>query len=692
MALLSEVKQKKSNKVALKPVTGSSAAADDSAQLVGSNPASNAPLSNASSGSRLLERRSLSAGVRRSVGSSNSLVRQKSTGTAASSSIGVNNKKTLSLASSQQTVASSVEIEKMVDSLDGSLHGGKKKVKVAFAPEVDVCEPPGFANVSPKKRKMKKQGSLNGGAVPVPVVKERKPLILKVSASTVVGCDELGKVIEIELQSATGKLMQNGQAGGTAENEKLGVKDTTGVSTRSSVELSQSLKGLFQNMKLRRKEHVSGPVVPLSPTQALSADDEAERLEQDHNSSSTYPVANESQVPSKPKKKELPSQENRAQQQPSVTAKSSALLPAIHKKVHLPGVKANSYHSTVEVQQQNLKKVQVTAVAVGGSHAHVSPVASWKQNVNKPVLRDVFDGSSGKHRDKSYITQVPRNDDFTIDENYEDDHSVNSVHSVPSTHSVPVAEDANNTQRSRADSYDDPCELDDDFEVDTTEPGATSWEGAGSMDQYNWVSAGPYVPSAGDGTIDEEAESNNNNGFSPVNLEASLGALPMDRMKLLSRGSAGGFMTPLSRKGARAFSGHRTPSRGAMLLASPGGAGGVGSGAYTSVAYFEQDGYGLRDNSNSNNNHSSVHSRSSRGSRFSGSSTSGFAMATPSSATARRHLHHNTAETAKPAIAASKVVIVRKMEHARKVDAEVGVEGVIDLDVAAIKPRRRERH
>jgi hypothetical protein len=83
------------------------------------------------------------------------------------------------------------------------------------------------------------------------------------------------------------------------------------------------------------------------------------------------------------------------------------------------------------------------------------------------------------------------------------------------------------------------------------------------MDRYNWVSAGPYIPTEADDGVGE------GNGFSPVQFDASLGARGDSRMKMLSRGSAGGLFTPVSRghTGTRRYSGQLTP----MLLSSAGG-------------------------------------------------------------------------------------------------------------------------
>jgi hypothetical protein len=193
--------------------------------------------------------------------------------------------------------------------------------------------------------------------------------------------------------------------------------------------------------------------------------------------------------------------------------------------------------------------------------------------VNRPVLRDVFDPavSSPQYRDHSYITQVATDDDFTIDEAYSEETADPAAASdQESLGSIPDETRRIAPLAARSDSFDLPDSYreyeDDDFEYeDKASPEALNdavYEGE-SMDRYNWVSAGPYIPTEGGGCADED------NGFSPVHFEASLGARGDSRMKMLSRGSAGGLFTPVSRghTGARRYSGQLTP----MLLSSAGG-------------------------------------------------------------------------------------------------------------------------
>lgn len=688
---------KKPNRIQLKPVANSTHISTDSnsnAALGGetqerekSSTATSSLLVNNQKGDGAVRisavRRSLSAGVRsstgRPVGSSSSLVRQKSTSSASSSS-GVDDRNRKGKSALLQKIAHIANHGSSIDRLGGSnevpgkLNSStegplkdKKKHKVGFAPEVDTRESQDTMKTEPKRRKMKKQ---DGGAAPV---RERKPLILKVSASTIVGSEELGKVIEIELQSSS--------AASGKEAPSDAIADSGKESGSAAMELSQPLRGLLQHMKLRKREDIAAPVAPLSPTQALSSGDGAQ-LRQNQVASRLEP----SPEALKHKKKSQSQLETAQDQSPPAKDKKQLI---INKTATLP----HAVPPPVAVETHHSPKPKKTKATVG--YSHVSPTnsqnkASWKHNVNKPVLRDAFDGSSNKFKDHSYITQVPYNDDFTIDENYEDDHSaaseqdtigsVPSVHSVHSMHTVPSVHNMDNPSRkSRADSYDDPYELDDDFEVDSDLPGAPSdaldadWEGAGSMDQYNWVSAGPYVPSAGDGTIENDAGnySGGNYGFSPVNLEASLYGQPIDRMRMLSRGSAGGLMTPTSRTGARRYSGQHTPKipLSAGMLGSPTKSGSAAAG--TSI---EEDRYSNR-----------VRSRDLRLSSGSGRASQGLEVTTPGSNHMSGGLHY--AADTKPT-KPTKPVIVRKMEQKPKVhtmEAEVS-------DLNATKPRRRERN
>lgn len=229
-------------------------------------------------------------------------------------------------------------------------------------------------------------------------------------------------------------------------------------------------------------------------------------------------------------------------------------------------------------------------------------LATWKHNLNKPVLRDVFDTNSPSAQralqDNSYITHVPSNDEFLMDEAYSDDAAeyesdAGSVPSVASKTKYPVTPPV--VLKARSDSfaseysYNDPFENEDPPEEEIEEnsnagsPSALEWDQLGSIDTYNWVSAGPYVPNASD-TAAADC------GFSPVNHGPNSMGSHVDRIRMLSRGSANGLLSPGSRAvstGAHLANRLHTPKVGLVVLDHHPGPAAKGS-------TIEEDRYHLR--------------------------------------------------------------------------------------------------
>jgi hypothetical protein len=388
----------------------------------------------------------------------------------------------------------------------------------------------------------------------------RKPLILKLAAAAVVGNNEMGKVIEIELRSSV-------DPGGDAVAGKGDVHGREDPATQSEMLPTRKralnpLRGLLSNMQISR-------IDPAASTEeaGLSPGKKAQN----------FVIVDKHQLPAPA---EIPADAKLEHSPQGKETKKSLrfqpLVPASHTDVP---VTKNSLPPLVHERSPkalpHIKHTHKTNTSKG-SPKHSS--AAWKHNINKPVLRDVFEtsshaGSKGKHQDHSYITQVPRDDDFTIDEAYSEDPAANSDHDSDSVGSLPGPGGhtaAGHLQpHARSDSFDEAADeySEDGFEVEEgncspSQLRDTMQEG-GSMDGYNWVSAGPYLPPCvgDDGDADDT-------GFSPVMFESSLLNRSADRMRMLSRGSAGGLLSPASRgmSAARRYSGQHTPK----LLSSAG--------------------------------------------------------------------------------------------------------------------------
>eukprot|EP01032_Pedospumella_encystans_P031587 gene31587-35661_t len=273
-------------------------------------------------------------------------------------------------------------------------------------------------------------------------------------------------------------------------------------------------------------------------------------------------------------------------------------------------------------------------------------------------------------QDSSYITHVPSNDEFLMDEAYSDDPAeyseseAGSVASVKSSKKYPVTPPV--PLQARSDSfaseysYNDPFESEDppDEEIEegsnSNSPSALEWDQLGSIDTYNWVSAGPYVPNASDVAAADC-------GFSPVNLGPSSLGSGVERIRMLSRGSANGLMSPGSRAvstGTHLAARLYTPKMGLVALNHHPGPAAVGS-------TMEEDRYHLR-----------ARSRGARASVGLPSPATG-----PAKSTGIRYLERKGAPSAVKPIA----LAPRAQSDRSIISEEEQVEGLAD------KPRRRTR-
>lgn len=436
----------------------------------------------------------------------------------------------------------------------GSQSPGKATMKsVSFGEKSDADQEPTVLKVRRKKRQTS-----------VGTSKEtRKPLILKVNAASVVGSQELGGVLEIELDSE--KARRDPTADATAREEAL----PTAQPTRTHV--LNPLRGLLSNMQITkvapvavRPGEVQSTESPTGKTQNYIIIDRSPMHVQTDGTKDAiaFSPTEDGALSPVAVMKGFPLQHERSPK--------GQVLPVINRKaVPSKGSKLPSKAST---------------------HGHGCN-AGWKKNINKPVLRDVFDSpprgqGSGTQQNlaenHSYITQVPENDHFIIDGAYQEDadhdqppadsdhYSDSDIESLPDEdQQSPAARHVARTSSFNGEALDNEYEEydyeDDDFEADVDgSPGElldALYEGE-SMDRYNWVSAGPYQPPEDNGDLEDA-------GFSPVKWEASLFGTSPDRMRLLSRGSAGGLFSPVSRgvSSARRYSSQHTP----MMLSSRGG-------------------------------------------------------------------------------------------------------------------------
>jgi hypothetical protein len=388
----------------------------------------------------------------------------------------------------------------------------------------------------------------------------RKPLILKLAAATVVGNDAMGKVIEIELRSSVDPGSGAGAGEGDVQRREDPATQSEILPTRKQA--LNPLRGLLANMQISRVE-------PASSTEEAGIS--PGKKAQNFVIVDKHPLPAPAEVPADGKLGHSPQREE--------TKKSLRFQPSVpDTRTDVPVTKQSLpplAHERSPKALPHIKQTHKTNTSKG-SPKHSS--ATWKHNINKPVLRDVFEtsspvGSKGKHQEHSYITQVPRDDDFTVDEAYSEDPAANSDHDSDSVGSLPGPSDrtaAHHLQpHAPSDSFDEAADeySEDGFEVDEGNGSPSQlrdiMQEGGSMDGYNWVSAGPYLPpGAGD---DADAEGA---GFSPVMFESSLLNRSADRMRMLSRGSAGGLLSPASRgmSAARRYSGQHTPK----LLSSAG--------------------------------------------------------------------------------------------------------------------------
>jgi hypothetical protein len=390
----------------------------------------------------------------------------------------------------------------------------------------------------------------------------RRPLILKLAAATVVGNDAMGKVIEIELRSS----VDPGSGAGAGEGDVPRREDPA---TQNNIlparkQALNPLRGLLANMQISRIE-------PAASTEEAGLSPSPGKKAQSFVIVDKHPLPAPAEVPADGKLGHSPQREE--------TKKSLRFQPGVpDTHTDVPVTKKSLPPLAHERSPKALPHIKQTHKTSTSKGSPKNSNATWKHNINKPVLRDVFEtsspvGSKGKHQDHSYITQVPRDDDFTVDEAYSEDPAANSDHDSDSVGSLPGPSGhtaAHHLQpHARSDSFDEAADeySEDGFEVDegNGSPGQLRdiMQEGGSMDGYNWVSAGPYLPpGAGD---DADAEGA---GFSPVMFESSLLNRSADRMRMLSRGSAGGLLSPASRgmSAARRYSGQHTPK----LLSSAG--------------------------------------------------------------------------------------------------------------------------
>lgn len=436
----------------------------------------------------------------------------------------------------------------------------------------------------------------------------RRPLILKVSSAAVVGSTDSAKIIEIELPAGAysasgGSIVNNSdqqQQGGVLQNSRSG---------RQGGALSP-LKGLLQNMKLTRREPLpvglgvgsSSALPTVAPTTTTTAG----------------PVV----VVRGAGRAELTEEKD-------TTAAAAALITSTHTQAaeHSSSLHNNNSNNTSPIKLKVKKTVKINSAALS-SQQQQSPIhnqnnsskkdilidkniplsvntgnnktseklkspkysnqpnsVSWKNNINKPVLFKESNTTSSSSTTTSPVKTVSTKQQSSTQLEVEeeecgevsDEDGIGSSSPTEQHHisqqQQQQRDDSGLLSKTRSDSFASDVysadEYDDSFEADEEPPTGYQqqqevdpWAGD-TMEGYNWVSAGPYLP---------EKQGEEGSGFSPVMFEASLLGQSKDRMRMLSRGSAGGLMTPTSRNntaGSRRYSRRQTPK----LLSSAGDVG-----------------------------------------------------------------------------------------------------------------------